>query len=277
MTTIKGSAIRFTPILLVLLTICGGVAAHPRNTHAAGHARTTHIRINRASTHLNRVSTHLSRASTHLSRAAIKRIARNKALRTAIGIYEEMHLESAGLNAEAFEYAYLGYDRLCRTHRLQKPTILSICDFSQASSNERLYIIDVLNKKLLYRTYVAHGMNSGNEYACSFSNCRNSHKSSLGFYVTRHAYYGDNGLSLRIDGLDKGFNDMAGKRDIVIHGAPYVSTRILQKYGVMGTTYGCPAIPDDMTSKIIPVIKQGTCFFIYYPSQEYLARSSVLN
>jgi hypothetical protein len=120
-------------------------------------------------------------------------------------------------------------------------------------------------------------MNSGNEYACSFSNRRNSYKSSLGFYVTRQAYFGDNGLSLRIEGLDRGFNDMAGRRNIVIHGAPYVSTRILKKYGVMGTTYGCPAIPDDMSSKIIPVIKQGTCFFIYYPSQEYLERSSVLN
>jgi hypothetical protein len=140
-----------------------------------------------------------------------------------------------------------------------------------------MYVIDILNKKLLYRTYVAHGINSGKEYANSFSNRQNSYKSSLGFYITRQSYYGDNGLSLRIQGMDRGFNDLAGRRNIVIHGAPYVSTRILKKYGVMGTTFGCPAIPDDMSSRIIPVIKKGTCFFIYYPSRRYLAASSVLN
>jgi len=262
MKTLEGSPIRFTFLILILVTTCSRVAANTgisRTTSNAACSRT----IGRTTT------THF-----RLGRAAIER---NKALRTAIGIYEEMHLETVGLNEEAFEYAYIGYDRLRKRHRLQKATILSICDFSQASSEERLYVIDVLNKKLLYRTYVAHGMKSGNEYASSFSNRRNSYKSSLGFYVTRRAYYGDNGLSLRIEGLDRGFNDMAGRRNIVIHGASYVSTRILRKYGVMGTTYGCPAIPDDMSSKIIPVIKQGTCFFIYYPSQVYLERSSVLN
>ena len=246
MKTLEGSTIRYALILLFIAT-CSCASAH------SGKRATIHNR---------------------LSRAAMER---NKALRTAIHIYEEMDLEAAGLSQEAFEYAYVGFDRLCRRRRLQKTTILSICDFSQASSEERMYVIDVANRKLLYRTYVAHGMNSGREYASSFSNRRNSYKSSLGFYVTRQAYYGDNGLSLRIEGMDRGFNDMAGRRNIVIHGAPYVSTRILMKYGVMGTTYGCPAIPDEMTAKIIPVIKQGTCFFIYYPSQRYLERSSVLN
>lgn len=269
MKTLEGSPIRFAALVLILITTCSRVAANTglsrttANGRVIGHSRTIgHAASTRTATR------------RRLGHAAMER---DKVLRTAIGIYEEMHLEAAGLNEEAFEYAYIGYDRLRKRHRLQKATILSICDFSQASSEERLYVVDVLNKKLLYRTYVAHGMNSGNEYACSFSNRRNSYKSSLGFYVTRQAYYGDNGLSLRIEGLDRGFNDMAGRRNIVIHGAPYVSTRILKKYGVMGTTYGCPAIPDDMSSKIIPVIKQGTCFFIYYPSQEYLERSSVLN
>jgi hypothetical protein len=202
---------------------------------------------------------------------------RTKAIRTAFGIYQEMKLDSAGLNEEAFEYAYVGYERLRKKHLLQKATILSVCDFSQASSEERMYVIDIVNKQLLYRTYVAHGINSGKEYANSFSNRQNSYKSSLGFYITRQSYYGEYGLSLRVQGMDRGFNDMASRRNIVIHGAPYVSTRILKKYGMMGTTFGCPAIPDEMTSKIIPVIKKGTCFFIYYPSQKYLVASSVLN
>ncbi len=216
-------------------------------------------------------------ATANLVRTHTFSLERTKAIRTALGIYQEMNLGAAGLNEEAFEYAYVGYERLRKRRLLHKTTVLSVCDFSQASSEERMYVIDILNKKLLYRTYVAHGINSGKEYANSFSNRQNSYKSSLGFYITRQSYYGDNGLSLRIQGMDRGFNDMAGRRNIVIHGAPYVSTRILKKYGVMGTTFGCPAIPDDMSAKIIPVIKKGTCFFIYYPSQRYLTASSVLN
>jgi len=133
------------------------------------------------------------------------------------------------------------------------------------------------NRRLLYRTYVAHGINSGEEFANSFSNKMESCKSSLGFYITKRTYSGINGMSLRIEGVDKGFNDNAAKRAIVIHGANYVSKRILNKYGVMGTTFGCPAIPSEMTSQIIPVVKNGSCFFIYYPSQKYLTRSAVLN
>jgi hypothetical protein len=140
-----------------------------------------------------------------------------------------------------------------------------------------MYVIDVQNRKLLYRSYVAHGISSGEEYAHSFSNIPESHKSSLGFYVTRNTYFGSNGLSLRIDGMDKGFNSKASQRNIVIHGAPYVSERILHKYGMMGTTFGCPAIPEELSHQIIPAIANGTCFFIYYPSKRYLERSSVLN
>jgi hypothetical protein len=140
-----------------------------------------------------------------------------------------------------------------------------------------MYVIDVRNRKVLYKTFVAHGINSGEEYANSFSNQESSCKSSLGFYVTRKVYYGFNGLSLRIDGLDKGFNDNAYRRSIVIHGAPYVSQRILNKYGVMGTTFGCPAIPTEVSEEIIPMLKNGSCFFIYYPSKKYLAQSPVLN
>ena len=215
--------------------------------------------------------------TAYLLKTNTVRLQRTKAIKTALGIYQDMNLEAAGLNEEAFEYAFVGYERLRKRRLLHKTTVLSVCDFSQASSEERMYVIDILNKKLLYRTYVAHGINSGKDYANSFSNRQNSYKSSLGFYITKQSYYGDNGLSLRIQGMDRGFNDLAGRRNIVIHGAPYVSTRILKKYGVMGTTFGCPAIPDDMSSKIIPVIKKGTCFFIYYPSQRYLTASSVLN
>ncbi|HWK06660.1 MAG TPA: murein L,D-transpeptidase catalytic domain family protein [Puia sp.] len=196
---------------------------------------------------------------------------------TALSIYDRMDLEDSGLSRKAFEYAWLGYHNLLKKGVLHRSDVLTVCDFSQSSSQQRMYVIDVRNKKMLYRTYVAHGINSGEEYANSFSNSPESCKSSLGFYVTRKTYFGSNGLSLRIDGVDKGFNDMANKRNIVIHGAPYVSLRILHKYGVMGTTFGCPAVPTEASAEIIPMVKNGTCFFIYYPSKKYLAQSKVLN
>ena len=196
---------------------------------------------------------------------------------SAVSLYERMDLEDSGLSQKAFEYAWLGYHNLLKKGLLKKTDVLSICDFSQSSSSQRLYVIDVRNKKVLYRTFVAHGINSGEEYANSFSNQPESCKSSLGFYVTRKTYFGSNGLSLRIDGVDKGFNDNANKRSIVIHGASYVSLRILHKYGVMGTTFGCPAIPTEVSNEIIPLVKNGSCFFIYYPSKKYLSQSPVLN
>jgi hypothetical protein len=217
-------------------------------------------------------------APVKASKAAAARAERRMILATAHSIYDEMSLEDSGLSRTAFEYAWTGYYKMKKKGLLRRSGILSICDFSQSSANQRLYVIDVRNRRLLYRTYVAHGINSGQEYASAFSNKMESCKSSLGFYITRATTYnGANGLSLRIEGMDKGFNDNAARRAIVIHGATYVSQRILHKYGVMGTTFGCPAIPDEMTTQIIPVVKGGSCWFIYYPSAKYLAQSPVLN
>jgi len=220
-------------------------------------------------------------AATKTTKAVSARAAKMAEMRmivaTASSIYDQMDLEDSGLSRKAFQYAWTGYYKLRKKGVIRRTGILSICDFSQSSSNQRMYVIDVRNRRLLYRTYVAHGINSGEEFANSFSNRPESCKSSLGFYVTRRTYTGMNGLSLRIEGVDKGFNDNAGKRAIVIHGASYVSQRILHKYGVMGTTFGCPAIPTEMSSQIIPVVKNGSCFFIYYPSKKYLSQSPVLN
>src|ERR1700754_3401082 len=208
---------------------------------------------------------------------AAKRAEMKMILATATSIYDEMDLEDSGLSRQAFQSAWTGYYKLRKKGLLRKSSVLSICDFSQSSSNQRLYVIDVRNRKVLYRTYVAHGINSGEEFANVFSNKMESCKSSLGFYITKQTYNGVNGMSLRIEGVDKGFNNNAYKRAIVIHGAAYVSQRILRKYGVMGTTFGCPAIPSEMTSQIIPVVKNGSCFYIYSPSKKYLSHSLVLN
>jgi len=215
--------------------------------------------------------------STAQQKAAAFRAEKRMILATANIIYQNMNLEDSGLSRTAFEYAWTGYYKLKKKGLLRRTDILTICDFSQSSSKERMYVIDVRNRRLLYHTFVAHGINSGGEFANSFSNRMESGKSSLGFYITTGTYTGFNGLSLRIEGLDKGFNDNAARRAVVIHGATYVSRRILNKYGVMGTTFGCPAIPDEMTTQIIPVVKNGSCFFIYYPSNKYLTQSPVLN
>jgi hypothetical protein len=192
-------------------------------------------------------------------------------------MYSSMKLRRSGLNQKAFEYAWRGYHNLLKNGILNKTNLLSICDFTQSSRKKRLYIIDVEHKKLLYNTYVAHGMNSGLEYASSFSNKPESFKSSLGFYITTKTYVGRNGLSLRVKGLEKGFNDMATRRNISLHGSDYIGQDYLKNNGEMGRSLGCAAIPNTVSPKIIRTIKNGSCFFIYHPTKKYLTESYVIN
>ncbi|MDR3713388.1 MAG: murein L,D-transpeptidase catalytic domain family protein [Puia sp.] len=192
-------------------------------------------------------------------------------------LYDEINLEDIGLSRKAFEYAFKGYKYLMAHHSLNRTNVLSICDFSQSSRNKRLYVLDMEQKTVLINTYVAHGHNSGSEFANSFSNSPSSHKSSLGFYITEQTYFGDHGNSLKIRGLEKGFNDRAGKRDIVVHGSEYVGEDYLRWNACSGRSYGCPAVPAAETDKIIEAIKDGSCLFIYHPTKKYISRSKILN
>lgn len=192
-------------------------------------------------------------------------------------MYESMTLSEYGLSKSAFELAWRGYRYMENRGLLNNPGILSICDFSQSSKRKRLYVIDIREKKILINTYVAHGKRSGGEFARSFSNNPESHKSSLGFYITRETYYGDHGLSLQLTGLERGINDKAGKRRIVIHGSEYVGTDFLQHNPFNGRSFGCPAIPEQDISDVIDIIKGGSCLFIYHPSKHYLSASRILN
>jgi L,D-transpeptidase catalytic domain len=192
-------------------------------------------------------------------------------------IYTELSLEKQGLSKKAFEYAYKGYSRLLKKQLIKEPGYLTICDFSQSSHKKRLYLVDLANNKLKLNTYVAHGRNSGGEFATRFSNKSSSLQSSLGFYITQETYFGEHGLSLRIDGLEKGYNDKAIRRGIVIHGADYIEDNWLKKSRCMGRSYGCPAIPAKERDLIINIIKNGTCLFIYHPSGNYLKGSKILN
>jgi hypothetical protein len=195
----------------------------------------------------------------------------------AISLYDSMRLKRFGLTKKAFLFAWKGYKQLLQERKLNNDDVLSICDFSQSSRRKRFYLIDIANKKLLMNTYVAHGRNSGGEYARSFSNKPESHKSSLGFYVTRNSYYGDHGLALKIDGLENGINDKADARNIVIHGSDYVGANYLRGRSYNGRSFGCPAIPKKDTQKLIHTIKGGSCLFIYHPTTHYLAKSTILN
>ena len=190
-------------------------------------------------------------------------------------LYDSLHLGRLGMKKDALMYAYKGQQTLVKKGRISNPSILTVCDFSQPSHNKRLYIIDVRNFKILLHTYVAHGKNSGNLYAQKFSNRPRSLQSSLGFYVTKGTYLGSHGLSLRLSGQDRGFNDRAEARAIVVHGASYIGDEWVG--GKMGRSFGCPAVPARYASKVINLIKNGTCLFIYHPLKSYLHGSNVLN
>ena len=192
-------------------------------------------------------------------------------------MYDTLQLAAIGLSEKAFDYAYKGYQRLVKKQRLANPGILAICDFSQPSNKKRLYVLDLANNKVLLTSYVAHGRGSGAEYAMRFSNRSRSHQSSLGFYTTSSTYYGEHGLSLRLQGLEPGFNNLAMKRNIVVHGATYISDDYLNTNKYMGRSYGCPAVPEDECAEIIELIKNGSCFFIYHPTKKYLQTSKILN
>tara|TARA_B100000508_G_C11403702_1_gene249651 strand:- start:23 stop:721 length:699 start_codon:yes stop_codon:yes gene_type:complete len=192
-------------------------------------------------------------------------------------IYEELDGASKP-DFELFEMAYLGYIDL-KLSGLLRPDkeILSIIDFRLPSNQKRFWVIDIKNKEVLYNTLVAHGENSGEEeYALSFSNKTNSHQSSLGFYRTEETYYGKNGLSLRLQGLERRFNSNARERYVVLHGADYATQEYLDKHGKLGNSEGCPAIPMGIHTEIIKVTKGGTCLFIYFPDLKYIEGSDFM-
>jgi hypothetical protein len=140
-----------------------------------------------------------------------------------------------------------------------------------------LYVVDLKNYQVLYKTYVAHGRNSGTVMANSFSNNPSSYKSSLGFYKTLDTYVGKHGYSLKLEGLEKGINDNADERAIVMHGADYVNPSYIPKLGYIGRSQGCPAVSNKEAAPIINTIKNGSCLFIYSPDGVYQQRSSILS
>lgn len=175
-------------------------------------------------------------------------------------------LTGNNLSFAAFEMAYKAYYTLLKKKKLDNDSLITIIDYSQTSDKERFYVMDIKNREMVYKSLVAHGQNSGVLIAERFSNQRSSHQSSLGLFLTSNTYSGKHGYSLRLEGLEKGLNDNALKRAIVIHGADYVSYEYIEKNGRLGRSFGCPALPVALSENIINQIKEGSCLFIYHPS-----------
>ncbi|MBS1750717.1 MAG: murein L,D-transpeptidase catalytic domain family protein [Bacteroidetes bacterium] len=192
-------------------------------------------------------------------------------------LYDSTHLAEYGLQKHVLDLALKGFSKLALKGKLNRDSILTIVDFSKSSKDRRLYVIDLKNEILLFNTLVAHGRNSGMEYAHNFSNTPSSKKSSLGFYITQSTYRGENGYSLRLQGVERNINDKALRRGIVMHGADYVNNKFVETSGMLGRSLGCPAIPMEMNTEVINTIKEGSCLFIYSPNNKYFKMSTVLN
>lgn len=191
-------------------------------------------------------------------------------------LYQDLKLDEKGLSKEALNYAIKGYEKLVAKGVVKNNQYITIVDFSQTSRKKRFYLIDVKNNKLVHHTFVSHGKNTGVDVAEKFSNKINSEQSSLGFYVTTETYTGKHGLSMRLAGQEKGFNDNAEARGIVVHGAAYVNANRVNS-PFMGRSQGCPALPEAEYAKVINIIKGGSVMFIYSPSDNYLQESQLTN
>ena len=158
-----------------------------------------------------------------------------------------------------------------------RPSTLTVIDYSKPSTDKRLWVFDLASHAILFQELVAHGQGSGGNFATQFSDQPDTHQSSLGLFVTEDTYVGHNGYSLRLDGLDRGFNDHARERAIVIHGARYVSADIARATGRLGRSWGCPALREGVVRQLIDRVKGGGLLFAYYPDPKWLASSKFLN
>lgn len=187
-------------------------------------------------------------------------------------LYNEFDLQDS-VDYTIFQSAIAGYNAL----DVKNKDVVTLIDFTKPSTEKRLFVLDMKNKKVLISSLVSHGRNSGDNYAVSFSNVNGSHKSSLGFYETENTYNGKNGYSLILNGLEKGINDKAKERAIVIHGADYCEPSVIKSSGRLGRSFGCPALPRAINKKVIDAIKGGTLLFIYAKDKSYVMKSPVLH
>jgi hypothetical protein len=179
-------------------------------------------------------------------------------------------------NPKVIELALQAHECAIGTGVAPRATRLAVIDYSRPSTERRMWVFDLARQKLMYDEYVAHGQGTGDNYAKRFSNQDGTHATSLGLFTTSDTYIGHNGYSLRLDGLEKGVNDNARARAIVVHGAPYVNPALAKTQGRLGRSWGCPALRPEVAKEVIDNLKQGQMLFAYYPDKDWLAHSPFL-
>jgi hypothetical protein len=180
------------------------------------------------------------------------------------------------IDPHVFQLALGAAECAVRSGAIDEPSTLTIIDYSKPSSEERLWVFDLESHQLLYEELVAHGQGSGDDLATVFSNQPDTHASSLGLFRTEDTYVGRNGYSLRLEGLDEGFNHRARERAIVMHGAPYVSDEFVKKNGRLGRSWGCPALREGVAREVIDRVRGNGLLFAYYPNRDWLDSSRYL-
>ena len=180
------------------------------------------------------------------------------------------------IDTGVFDLALSAANCAIQTGAVDEPSTLTVIDYSKVSTAKRLWVFDLRSHELLYEELVAHGSGSGNNVATQFGNEPETHRSSIGLFKTEDTYVGKNGYSLRLNGLDAGFNDNAYERAIVMHGAPYVSEKIARAQGRLGRSWGCPALSEAVAHDVIDRVKQTGLVFAYYPDQRWLNSSKYL-
>jgi hypothetical protein len=181
----------------------------------------------------------------------------------------------SSLNTSLLELAEQGHSYYSEKSSVD-PSRMVIIDFSKPSSEKRLYVVDIVNDRVLLETYVSHGKNSGNLMVKSVSNEVNSNQSSQGFFKIAEKYVGKHGESYRLDGLEHGINDNARKRAIVIHAAWYANEEIIEQQGRLGRSFGCPALPTNDYKKFQELVGPNALMFIYFPNEKYISSSSFI-
>lgn len=192
-------------------------------------------------------------------------------------LYEAFSVKNSTMpQLSVFQKAISGYMKLDKAGKISNP-LLTVIDFNLSSTKKRMWILNMDSQEVVFNTFVAHGRNTGGEFAKNFSNKQNSHQSSLGFYVTGETYFGKNGLSLFIDGMEKGFNTNARERYVVIHGAAYAEPEFIKRVGRLGRSYGCPAVPNKIAKELIHKIKGKSVVYIHKNDENYFKNSAYLN
>lgn len=213
--------------------------------------------------------------------SAVAVVKGNAAVRTsavrAAALMSETVAVASGISPKVLHLAVSALSCAVNSGDIAAPRTLTVIDYSLPSVEPRLWVFGVATGELLFKELVAHGRNTGDNMATRFSDTLNSRQSSIGLFVARDTYVGSNGYSLRLDGLEPGFNSRARERAIVMHGAPYVDASLAATQGRIGRSWGCPALREAVARNVIDTVRGGGVIFSYYPDERWLSTSRFLN